>query len=158
MGKAPSPPHCPSSAGGTAAEWSGGFRSIQGPEKSYMVVLEHQKDWIVLPVVKCQVTAHPDQQEFGIAVERQELDWTAELSFSESNLATLRLPTNNNSGNQTAKSSWSSTSKHPPKRKLLACCKAHHQWGDPTVLRCFIAPGPRECSFPCYMLSQEHLP
>lgn len=87
------------------AERSGGFPSIRGPEKSSVVTLQHQKGWIVLPVVKCQAPARSDQQEFGAAVKQRELDSTAELSFSESNPATLRLPTKNNGGNQTAKSS-----------------------------------------------------
>lgn len=89
----------------SGAERSGGFPSIRGPEKSSVVTLQHQKGWIVLPVVKCQAPARSDQQEFGAAVKQRELDSTAELSFSESNPAALRLPTKNNGGNQTAKSS-----------------------------------------------------
>lgn len=58
----------------SGAERSGGFPSIRGPEKSSVVTLQHQKGWIVLPVVKCQAPACSDQQEFGAAVKQRELD------------------------------------------------------------------------------------
>lgn len=119
----------------------GRFQSILGPEQRAV-----WSSWSIRKVGSCCLRLSDSTFKLiGIwycCQKRWKLDWTAELSFTESSPATLRLPTNNDGGHQTGESSWPSTSKTQPKRELLSCYKACHQWDDPEVL-CFFFFFPR---------------